>query len=135
MATKNMSAEDREFLKQYEGQLSDSTKRAQWVSSTDEKEDHPGQTMATRSHDVIKAWAKDRDAVPATVPGTEHGGHLGVLRFNFPGYGGDKLEEVDWDRWLQTFDDRKLVFVFQYHTSDGKQSNFFHLDSGLREHE
>ncbi|WP_218156106.1 hypothetical protein [Nonomuraea wenchangensis] len=33
-------------------------------------------------------WAEEREAQPATVEGTEHGDHLGVLRFDSPGYGG-----------------------------------------------
>jgi hypothetical protein len=133
--TKGMTREDKDFLAKHESKLSDSTKRAQWVSAPDEREDHPGQTMATRSHEVIQRWAEQRKAEPATVPGTEHGDHLGVLRFNFPGYGGDKLQAVSWDEWLKTFDDRKLVFLFQQHKSDGHESNFFHFDSPLREHD
>jgi hypothetical protein len=39
------------------------------------------------NHEVIRRWAEERDAVPVTVPGTEHGHRLGVLRFEFPGYG------------------------------------------------
>lgn len=29
-------------------------------------------------HDVIRGWAEERDAKPATVPGTEHDGRAGV---------------------------------------------------------
>ncbi|WP_263008713.1 hypothetical protein [Nonomuraea phyllanthi] len=36
---------------------------------------------------MIRQWAGERDASPATVEGTEHGDHLGVLRLDFPGYG------------------------------------------------
>jgi hypothetical protein len=121
------------FIKEYGDKLSDSTKRAQWIDSTSEHEDHKGATLATRNHDVIKQWAEERNAVPATVPGTEHGDHLGVMRFNFPGYGGDNLQEVSWDEWFKTFDDRKLVFLYQEHKSNGDQSNFFRFDSPFRE--
>lgn len=75
----------------------------------------------------------DREATPATVPGTEHGDHLGVLRFDFPGYGGQDLAEVSWEEWFNTFDQRDLQFVFQEHTRDGSQSNFFRLTSPHRE--
>jgi len=71
--------------------LSKTTQRAKWIHSSDEHEDRPGQSLATQSHEVIKHWAEQRNATPATVPGTEHGGHPGVLRFNFPGYGGESL--------------------------------------------
>jgi hypothetical protein len=122
-----------DFMKKYGDKLSDSTKRAKWIESTSDHADHEGQTLATRNHDVIEQWAEARKAIPATVPGTEHKDHLGVLRFQFPGYGGDKLENVSWDEWFQTFDDRHLVFLFQEKLSDGKQSNFFRFDSPLRE--
>lgn len=131
MAQKDATQQD--YLKEYGDKLSDSTKRAQWIESPNEKEDHAGQTLATRSHDVITGWAEARKGVPATVPGTEHGDHLGVLRINFPGYGGQDLQEVSWDDWFKTFDDRKLVFLFQEHKKDGSQSNFFRFDSPFRE--
>ncbi len=88
--------------------------------------------MATRNHDVIKPWAQERKAAPATVPGTEHGSNLGVLRFDFSGYGGRTLEKVNWETWFRTFDSRTLTFVFQERKRDGKMSNFFKLDSPLR---
>ncbi len=132
---KNINAEDRRFLEQNADDLSSSTLRARWIHSPDEHEDHPGETLATRSHDVIKHWADERKATPATVPDTEHGGKPGVLRFNFPGYGGKDLQEISWDDWFAPFDQRKLVFLFQEHKSDGHQSNFFHLDNPDREHD
>jgi hypothetical protein len=36
---------------------------------------------------------------------------------------------------LKTFKKRKLVFLFQEHMKNGKQSNFFHMDSPFREHD
>jgi hypothetical protein len=98
-----------------------------------QREKHPGQTLRTRDHDPIRKWAAERKATPATVPGTEHGDHLGVLRFDFPGYGGDRLREVTWDEWFATFDARDLEFVYQEHTKDGRQSNFFRLVGPDRE--
>ncbi|TMD52995.1 MAG: hypothetical protein E6I93_09055 [Chloroflexi bacterium] len=120
-------------MERYADQLSASTKRAKWIHSPQEHEDRPGQTLATRNPEVIKHWAQERQAVPATVPGTEHGDHLGVLRFNFPGYGGRKLQEVNWDQWLKTFKDRNLVFLFQEHKKSGEMSNFFRFDNPSRE--
>jgi hypothetical protein len=90
-----------------------------------EQEEYEGQTLRTRDHDRIKEWAEARGAIPSTVPGTEHGDHLGVLRLDFPGYGGERLAEVSWDEWFNTFDQRDLEFIFQEHTRDGSQSNFF----------
>ncbi len=82
---------------------------------------------------MIQRWVEERGAKPATVPGTEHDGRPGVLRFDFPDYGGEGLQEVGWDDWFHTFDERNLAFVFQEHKADGAQSNFFRLDSPERE--
>jgi hypothetical protein len=130
-----VTLDDIEFLKKYAGKLSYTTKRSKWINQPDQHEDYPGQSLVTRNHEVIKAWAEERRAVPATVPGTEYDGRLGVLRFNFPGYGGEELEEVSWDKWFETFDERELVFVFQEHLKNGSSSNFFQIDSPFREHE
>jgi hypothetical protein len=133
MATQSTKSE---YLDKYGDKLSDSTKRAQWIDSPGEKPDHDGQTLATRNHDVIKHWAEERGAKPATIEGTEHGDDLGVLRFDFPGYDSpkdSKLKEVSWDEWFKTFDDRKLVMLFQETQKAGNQSNFFRFDSPLRE--
>jgi hypothetical protein len=89
------------------------------------QEDYPGQTLVTKDHDVIRQWAEQRHAVPATVPGSRHDDHVGVLRFDFPGYGGERLEHISWDEWFGTFDERNLEFVYQEHRSSGEPSNFF----------
>lgn len=101
------------------------------ANKTGEKK--PGATLLTRNHEVIRHWAEQRGAIPSTVPGTEHDGHLGVLRFDFPGYGGRSLEHVSWQDWFKAFDLRQLVFVFQETKRDGTPSNFFRFDSPERE--
>jgi hemerythrin superfamily protein len=113
--------------------LSGTTRRAKWISSPEEHEDRPGQSLATRSHEVIRHWAEERRAAPATTPGTDPQ-RPRVLRFNFPGFDKD-LQEVSWDAWFGTFDERDLVFVFQEHMKAGNPSNFFKLDSPGREGE
>jgi hypothetical protein len=130
---KNATKEDKAFLKEHQEGLSKSTQRARWIHTTDEHEDHPGETLATRSHEVIQHWAEERGGTPATVPGTEHEDHAGVLRLVFGGTEGKKLEEIGWDEWFQPFDERQLVFLYQEHKSDGSQSNFFRLDNPERE--
>jgi hypothetical protein len=112
---------------------SKSLKYAQEVTSTDDEPERAGRSLATTSHDVIREWAEERDATPATVEGTEHGDHLGVLRFDFPGYGGDKLRHVGWDEWFDTFDRRGLNFIYQEKRADGSPSNFFRLENPDRE--
>jgi Rho termination factor, N-terminal domain len=105
---------------------------SQQVTSTEDEPERAGRSLATTHHQVIKDWAEARHGVPATVSGTEHGDHLGVLRFDF---GGDdeNLRHVDWDEWFATFDQRRLNFIYQEERSDGRQSNFFRLESPDRE--
>ena len=111
---------------------SKSLKYSQEVTSPDDEPERPGRSLATTAHDVIKQWAEARDAVPATVEGTEHGDRLGVLRFDFGGES-DNLRHVSWDEWFRTFDERRLNFIYQEERSDGQQSNFFRLESPERE--
>jgi hypothetical protein len=132
--TRNMAPEEKEFIKKFGKKLSRSTQRAKWISSSEEHADRNGQSLATRNHDVIRQWAEERGAVPATIAGTEHEGRPGVLRFNFPGFGeSDRLQEISWDEWFETFNQRNLVFVFQEKMKAGNQSNFFILDNPERE--
>jgi hypothetical protein len=105
------------------------TGRGREIRSPDEHESYQGETLVTTNHDVIRAWAEARGAKPATVPGTERGDRLGVLTLDFPGYGGENLREVSWDEWFRTFDERGLRFIFQEHTKDGSESNFFRLEN------
>jgi hypothetical protein len=93
-----------------------------------EHESHHGETLTTKDPDVIKRWAEARRAVPATVPGSEHQGHAGVLRLDFPDYGGKDLERISWDEWFKAFKARDLRFKFQEHKKDGSKSNFFTLE-------
>ncbi|MFI9591738.1 hypothetical protein [Nonomuraea sp. NPDC052265] len=108
-------------------------KYEQHITSTGEHEERPGRSLVTADHEVIREWAQERGAKPATVPGTEHQGRAGVLRFDFPGYGGGDLAEITWEEWFETFDQRKLNFIYQEHKKDGKQSNFFRLENPDRE--
>jgi predicted HTH domain antitoxin len=108
---------------------SDSLKYSQEIRSTSDKPERAGRSLVTTDHEVIRQWAEARKAVPATVAGTEHGGHLGVLRLDFPGYSGDRLQEVSWDDWFEAFDKRRLNFIYQQKQSSGKRSNFFQLEN------
>lgn len=133
MATRMAVMSDQDYLERYREKLGSSVDRAKWVGSIEEHEGHQGETLATRSHEVIQQWAKDRGAKPATVPGTEHEGRPGVLRFEFPGGQKGRLMEVEWDRWFDTFDTRDLVMLFQERLSNGSRSNFFRFISPHRE--
>jgi hypothetical protein len=109
-----------------------SLRYAQEVTSPDEVPEREGRSLATTHHEVIKRWAEERGGTPATVDGTEHGDHLGVLRFDF---GGDteNLRRVSWEEWFDTFDARRLNFIYQEQRSDGRPSTFFRLESPDRE--
>ncbi len=113
-------------------QTSSSLKYSQEITSLDEDPERAGRSLATTSHEVIRSWAEERGGVPATVPGTEHGDHLGVLRLDFGG-DNDSLRQVSWDEWFATFDARKLNFLYQEERKDGNQSTFFRLESPDRE--
>ncbi len=129
----NLTDEERRFLAEHADELSGSTMRARWIHSTDEHAERPGQTLATRSHEVIQHWADERGGHPATVPGTEHDGRPGLLRMVFTEGGSDRLQEIDWEDWFRSFDERELVFIYQEMKKNGSQSNFFRLDSPERE--
>lgn len=158
---KNANAAERKFLDKNKAQLSKTTLRAKWTHSPDEHEDRSGQTLATRSPDVIRRWAEDRGATPATTASIPEGERPRTLRFDFPaggqsgrsgsasnraggnnargndtsgnGRGRRGLRPVSWDEWLGVFKDRDLVFLYQEHRRDGGDSNFFRLDSPKRE--
>ncbi|KRE87940.1 Rho termination factor N-terminal domain-containing protein [Arthrobacter sp. Soil764] len=116
----------------YGDDSSKSLKYSQEITSPDEEPEREGRSLATTHHEVIRQWAEERGGVPATVEGTEHGDHLGVLRIDFR----DKdtnLREVSWEEWFKTFDERRLNFIYQEQRTDGNQSNFFRLENPDRE--
>ena len=119
-------------------QTSKSLKYSQEITSPEEEPEREGRSLVTTHHDVIKNWAEERGAVPATVDGTEHGDGLGVPRFDFRATDPDdsnesNLREVTWDEWFATFDERRLNFIYQEQRKDGNQSTFFRLESPERE--
>jgi glutathione synthase/RimK-type ligase-like ATP-grasp enzyme len=77
----------------------------------------------TTDPDVIRKWTESRNGRPAVVKGTEGEDGEGILRIEFRH--GDKLEDIEWDEFFGTFEDRKLAFLYQDKTADGKQSRFF----------
>ena len=111
---------------------SSSLKYSQEVTSTEDEPEREGRSLATTHHEVIRQWAEERGGTPATVEGTEHGDHLGVLRIDFGG-NDSNLRRVSWEEWFKTFDDRRLNFIYQEQRTDGTQSNFFRLENPERE--
>jgi transcription termination factor Rho len=116
----------------YGNESSKSLKYSQEITSTEEEPEREGRSLATTHHEVIRQWAEERGGVPATVDGTEHGDHLGVLRIDFRDRDAN-LREVTWEEWFKTFDNRRLNFIYQEERTDGNQSNFFRLENPERE--
>lgn len=80
--------------------------------------------------DEIRQWAEQRGARPACVRGTGGDGDIGMLRLDFPGYSGeDSLEPIEWDEWLDKFEERRLALLVQETTAGGQKSNFNKLVS------
>jgi hypothetical protein len=107
---------------------SESIKYSQVIDDPDQHAERDGRSLVTRNHDVIREWAEARGATPASVEGSEHDGHVGVLRFDFPG-GATDLLHISWDDWFEAFDARQLNFIYQERRSDGNESNFFQLQN------
>ncbi|GAA4603864.1 hypothetical protein GCM10023195_12960 [Actinoallomurus liliacearum] len=104
-------------------------KYEQKITSPEQHEERPGKSLVTTDHDVIRHWAEERGAHPASPPGSEYEGRSGRLLLDFPGYGGQDLQEISWDDWFRTFDERELNFIYQEHKADGSPSNFFRLEN------
>ncbi|MGE0224347.1 MAG: hypothetical protein AB7F35_07635 [Acetobacteraceae bacterium] len=86
----------------------------------------------TTDHDFIRKWVEQRDGRPTRVQGTADKSGEGILRIDFA-EPDEKLEEISWETFFETFEDRKLAFLHQDKTADGKVSRFFkfiHRDHG-----
>ncbi|HYZ61951.1 MAG TPA: hypothetical protein VE650_05810 [Acetobacteraceae bacterium] len=78
----------------------------------------------TTDHEEIRRWIEERGGRPAVVEGTEGDDGEGILRVDFQ-EPDEKLREIPWDEFFKTFEDRKLAFLHQDKTADGKISRFF----------
>lgn len=85
----------------------------------------------TTNHEEIRKWVEKRGGKPAIVEGTENNDTgAGLLRIMFSEQSSDRLKEVDWDTFFQTFDQSKLEFLYQDKTKEGKESRFFKFIQG-----
>ena len=82
------------------------------------------EAKTTTDHDEIRRWVESRGGRPTVVKGTEGRDGEGLLRIDFA-EPDDKLQPIDWETFFHTFDDRKLAFLHQDRTADGKESRFF----------
>ncbi|MFC7334069.1 hypothetical protein [Rhodocista pekingensis] len=83
--------------------------------------------IRTTDHDAIRRWAEARGGRPAAVAGTggDDDSDGGILRIDF-GEKEEGLEEISWDRFFRTFEDRRLAFLHQEEI-EGHESRFFKL--------
>ena len=78
----------------------------------------------TTDHDEIRKLVEKRGGRPTVVKGTEGKDGEGILRIDFA-EPDEKLEEIPWDEFFETFEDRKLAFLHQDKTANGQESRFF----------
>lgn len=84
------------------------------------------ESKTTTDHQEIKNWVEKRDGQPAVVRGTEENESAeGLLRIRFSDESSDNLKAIGWDKFFETFEDKKLAFLYQDKTSDNKDSRFF----------
>ncbi len=86
------------------------------------------ESKTTTNHQEIKSWVEKRGGKPAIVSGTENNEDpAGLLRIQFSDDSDNNLKETDWDTFFETFEEKKLAFLYQEKTKDGKESRFFKL--------
>ena len=79
--------------------------------------------LATKDKEVIRQWAAQHRAEPATGEATSSGpatidvndGGAGI-RFNFPGTG--RFRPISWEEWFDNFDRYHLIFVYEENVAD-----------------
>ena len=95
-------------------------------------EPQSGEVLATDDHQLIREWARRRDAEPATGEATQsgpatldvHDGGAGI-RFNFPGAA--RFRPITWDEWFQNFTQYDLMFVYDGEVPGQPQSSRYRL--------
>ncbi len=79
----------------------------------------------TTDHKTIQRWTEKRGGKPARVKATADRSGRGLLRIDFPDRDrDDHLEEISWQDFFATFEERDLAFLYQEETADGHESRF-----------
>lgn len=78
----------------------------------------------TTDHDRIRKWVESRGGRPSRVAATKDERGEGILRIDF-GEKEESLEEISWDKFFETFEDRHLAFLYQDESGQGGTSRFF----------
>jgi hypothetical protein len=84
-------------------------------------------SRTTTDHDEIRLWAEERGGTPTEVASPLQGQQIGIIRIDFPGYGGEGLRPISWDEWFQRFDDANLSLVLEEATAGGQRSSYHEL--------
>jgi hypothetical protein len=103
--------------------------RARRVKSLDGPFRGATRAVFTRDHELIKQWATERHATPATGEATGSGpatfkvndGGAGI-RFNFPGVGA--FRPIGWDEWFENFEHHACAFVYDGDSSRPLSSRY-----------
>ena len=78
--------------------------------------------IATRDHDVIRAWALRHGAEPALsrvapeAPTQQVNDGGAAVRFNFPAAA--RFGPIGWDEWFERFDTEGLTFIYEEESGD-----------------
>jgi hypothetical protein len=82
----------------------------------------------TTDHGLIQKWVEARGGHPATVKRTSRRGEPGLLRIDYPGFGGDQaFKAISWEEFFEKFEESKLAFIYQDRTASGRPSRFSKL--------
>ncbi len=109
------------------------TLSTRWVHHPEEVAGQRGETLATRSREVIRDWAEARGAVPVSITADDLARRSGLHRIR-AGIDDEKLARIAWDEWFEAFDADNLVFIFRSTRTSGRRSNFFRLDPAEGDH-
>lgn len=103
------------------------------VDRQSESHTPPGSVVVTDDHEVIRKWAHEHSAEPATGEATGSGpatamhvrdGGAGI-RFNYPGLG--SFRPISWDEWFDNFHQFDLMFVYELDTPGAVPSGRYRL--------
>ena len=78
----------------------------------------------TTDHKAIQRWVESRGGRPSRVASTGEEGEGGILLIDF-GEKEPSLEEISWEEFFRTFEDRHLAFLYQDEAGKGGKSRFF----------
>jgi hypothetical protein len=102
------------------------------VDITNEQDEPAGSIVATDDPSLIRQWAEQHSAEPATGEATESGpatvhvndGGAGI-RFNFPAAA--RFRPISWDEWFENFRRYELLFVYERHRPGETPSGLYRM--------